>query len=71
MKVEEIRMAGTGDIAEIQKVIDSVWPKSGISDDRIAGILGDTTHATMVYVSEGAIAGFVAGYLINKSLSGK
>ena len=63
MTAGDIRPAGMQDISAIQKIIDSVWPNSGTSGDRIVNVLNDSTHATLVYENVDEIAGFVDGFL--------
>ncbi len=63
MSVGETRTANKIDVAEIGRIIGSVWPDSSINSERIVGVLNDADHSTMVFVTEGIIAGFVDGFL--------
>ncbi len=63
MSVDEIRGAKITDVIEIKRIIDAVWPDNEITTNRIEGVLNDPNHSTMVFVTEGVIAGFVDGFL--------
>ena len=45
---ESSRTANLIDVAEIGQIKVAVWPDSSANTDRIANILNDPTHSTMV-----------------------
>ncbi len=63
MSVGEIRMASMIDVAEIGRIKVTVWPDNSANTYKIANILNDPTHSTMVFVFEDQVVGFVDGFL--------
>lgn len=63
MNAVEIRNANSDDITAVAETMNSVWPESSVSSERIMGVLADRSHSTMVAVCEGRVVGFVDGFL--------
>lgn len=63
MSKYEVRSATVEDANAIGGIIKAVWPDSEINIDRIENVISNTEHSTMVVTLEGALAGFVDGFM--------
>lgn len=59
----EIRQAGLDDIPAMLEVKRATWPEEAANPARVADVLRDEGHATLVAVVDDRIAGFMDGFL--------